>query len=54
MIFYNLCMYLWNMNDQLDMTMERYRCYAGKFVDTKHIILQDIEVARAMCRMNQS
>ena len=38
------------------MTMERYiRLFnAGKFVDTKHIILKDIAVAKAMCRMNAS
>ena len=51
-------MYCQDMNDlNFDtMTMERYiRLFnAGKFVDTKHIILQDIEVARAMCRMNAS
>ncbi len=51
-------LYCQDMNDlNFDtMTMERYiRLFnAGKFVDTKHIILQDIEVARAMCRMNAS
>jgi len=51
-------MYCQDMNDlNFDtMTMERYiRLFnAGKFVDSKHIILQDIEVTRAMCRMNQS
>ena len=50
--------YCQDMNDlHFDtMTIQRYfdLFNAGKFVDTKHIILKDIAVAKAMCRMNQS
>ena len=50
--------YCQDMNDlHFDtMTIQRYfdLFNAGKFVDTKQIILKDIAVAKAMCRMNQS
>ena len=51
-------LYSKDMNDlNFDtMTMERYiRLFnAGKFENIKYIILQELEVAKAMCRMNAS
>ena len=51
-------LYCKDMNDlNFDtMTMERYiRLFnAGKFENIKYIILQELEVAKAMCRMNAS
>ena len=51
-------MYCHDMNDlNFDtMTIERYirLLNLGKFEETKYIILRDVEVARAMSRMNKS